>query len=182
MGAFSSGLFKPTDQNGNIYPYGRVIFLNSATLQPFPTFSNPQLTSPNPHPIILDAKGEAWIYLDVGNVNVSFTDFQGVLIWSIDDYFNTNNSYPDNPNGLLGDLDNVQITNPVLGEVLGYNGAKWVNIENEGGGGGGKWGEIEGDITVQADLMAVLNDKADKTAYALTDISSTEAQTDYNNG
>lgn len=178
MGAFTSGLFKPTDQNGNIYPYGRVTFLNSATLQPFPTYSNPQLTSPNPHPIVLDAKGEAWIYLDMGNVNVTFTDFQGVLVWIIDDYFNTNNSYPNNPNGLLEDLDNVQITNPTLNEVLGYNGTKWVNMENAGG----NWGEIEGDITTQADLIGLLDDKAGKTTYALTDITSAEAQDDYNNG
>lgn len=38
----------------------------------------------------------------------------------------------------LGDLTNVNITNPTSGQVLKYNGTAWVNGTDETGGGGGE--------------------------------------------
>ncbi len=60
----------------------------------------------------------------------------------------------------LDDLADVTISTPTVGQYLRWNGAEWINMDGDGGGGSGVWGAITGDITDQADLQAALSDKA----------------------
>lgn len=79
----------------------------------------------------------------------------------------------------LNDLTDVNINNVQTGDYLRWNGAEWINMAG-GGGGSAVWGSVGGDIEDQADLQAVLADKANVDMDNLTDTGANIANWSHN--
>lgn len=48
------------------------------------------------------------------------------------------------------------------GQVIKWDGTKWIPANESGGGGGGTWGSITGTLSSQTDLQNALDGKSDK--------------------
>lgn len=73
----------------------------------------------------------------------------------------------------LNDITDVQITSPSNGNILRFDGTKWVNSPPDVTV---DWGEITGDIEDQADLMDILIVKTDTMPTASADLEGSVYQ------
>jgi len=75
--------FKAFDSNGKPLAGGKVYTYIPGTSTPKATFADPNGASANPNPVVLDAKGEATIWLQ-GFYKIVLTDSNNVQQWSVD--------------------------------------------------------------------------------------------------
>lgn len=83
-GLLSYSKFKAFDDNGNLLTGGLLYTFNAGTSTPRAAYYDKDGIIAHTNPIILDARGEAVIYLS-GNYKLVLTDSDGVLIWTMDD-------------------------------------------------------------------------------------------------
>lgn len=76
-----------TDSNGRPLVGGKVFFYEAGTNTPKNTFTDAAGSTPNTNPVILDARGEAGIWLGPGQYKVALKDRFDVDIWT-QDYVN----------------------------------------------------------------------------------------------
>lgn len=104
-----------TDDEGNLLVGGKLYTYENGTVTPKATYADKDLSAANPNPIILDARGEAEIWLD-GEYSIRLEDADGNLIYTQDDltsfgedsfcqYF----SYDENSGELTIDLSQCNI-------------------------------------------------------------------------
>ncbi len=97
MGAILSyPRFKAFDSNGDLLVGGKLYSYEEGTSIPKATYSNKACTIANTNPVILDAAGEAIIYLE-GEYKLVLTDADDVTLWTIDDV-----------TGIHGSLDDIE--------------------------------------------------------------------------
>jgi len=81
----------------------------------------------------------------------------------------------------LGDLTDVTLSNPIIGQVLKYNGANWVNSTDATGGGGGGGAGLTTRINAAATTSIIATGVTEDatitgfTGYALYKIATTGA-------
>jgi len=80
----SSPRFRAVDENGAALALGKVYCYAAGTTTPRPVYADRALTAAHPHPVVLDAAGEAVIYLGAGGYTIVLQDAEGVQQWSID--------------------------------------------------------------------------------------------------
>jgi len=76
--------FQAFDELGNPAVGWKLYTYTAGTSTPKATYSNYALSATNTNPIILDARGEATVFLS-GNYKLTLTDENDVVIWSVDD-------------------------------------------------------------------------------------------------
>lgn len=77
--------FKPLDANGNVVAGGKVYTYAAGTSTPLATYTDASGSVPNSNPVILDASGEANIWLNQTlNYKIVFKDASDVSIWTVD--------------------------------------------------------------------------------------------------
>ncbi len=84
IGLLNYPKFKAFDDNGNLLTGGLLYTFDAGTSTPRASYIDKECTVAHTNPIILDARGEAVIYL-LGDYKLILTDSDGVLIWTIDD-------------------------------------------------------------------------------------------------
>lgn len=78
--------FHADDDDGNPLAAGKLYAYAAGGLTPLPTYADQPLTVPNANPIILDARGEAVVYIPDGVAyRFILKDADGVTIWDQDD-------------------------------------------------------------------------------------------------
>lgn len=76
--------FQGWDNNGNLLVGGKLYTYSAGTTTAKPTYADAALTSANSNPVILDARGEAIIYLAAGGYKFVLKDANDVTIWTVD--------------------------------------------------------------------------------------------------
>jgi hypothetical protein len=74
------------DDNGNPLAGGKLYFYVAESSTPKATYTDPDGTTPNSNPVILDANGEATIYTGTGLYKIILTDSDDVVRWTEDNY------------------------------------------------------------------------------------------------
>lgn len=78
--------FRVVDSNNLPLASGKVYFYKTGTTTPQATYSDPALGSANTNPVILDARGEAWVFVPNDAVyTVKVTTSADALVWTKDD-------------------------------------------------------------------------------------------------
>lgn len=80
----SNPKFQAFDSNGNPLVGGKLYTYAVGTTTPKSTYTNAALSSANTNPVILDARGEAVIYLGAGSYKFILKDADDSTIWSVD--------------------------------------------------------------------------------------------------
>lgn len=73
------------DANGEPLAGGKVFTYAATTSVPKSTFTDQSGVTPNPNPVVLDANGEADIWLGSGNYKIVLTNSLDVTQWTVDD-------------------------------------------------------------------------------------------------
>ncbi len=82
-GLLSYPKLKVEDDDGNPLSGGKLYSYEAGTSTPKATYSDSLFTVPNTNPVILDARGEAVVFM-TGNYKLILTDPDDVTIWSMD--------------------------------------------------------------------------------------------------
>lgn len=87
MSAYLSGVPKLQffDTDGNPLVGGRLYTYAAGTTTPLATYTSASGATPNTNPIILDARGEANVWLASSNYKFVLKDADDVTIWTVDD-------------------------------------------------------------------------------------------------
>lgn len=80
------------DSNGDPLVGGKVYSYDAGTTTPRATYTDKDAGTPNTNPIILDARGEADVWLDSGSYKISVFDSDDVLIYTVDDIKSINDA------------------------------------------------------------------------------------------
>jgi len=78
-------IFQAYDTDGHPLIGGKLYSYHASTSTPKSTFADPYLLVPNINPVILNADGNAVVYLD-GFYKLILTDPSGIMLWEIDNY------------------------------------------------------------------------------------------------
>ena len=73
------------DDNGNPLVGGKLYAYAAGTTTPLDTYTDFGGGTPNANPVILDARGEADVWLGTSSYYMELKDSTGALIWSVDD-------------------------------------------------------------------------------------------------
>lgn len=77
--------FRVTDANGNALASGKVYFYETGTTTPKATYSDAGLSSANANPVVLDSRGEAWVFAPDGAVyTILVKTSADVTVWTKD--------------------------------------------------------------------------------------------------
>lgn len=82
---FTDGLFQAQDDNGRPLIGGKLYTYENGTTTPAVTYTDQAGTTPNTNPVVLDARGEAKVYLDPDQLyTFVLKDRNDALVWSLD--------------------------------------------------------------------------------------------------
>lgn len=140
------------DGNGDPLPGGKLYFYLTGTTTAATTYSDEDETIANANPVILDADGRMPDIFYTGQLKITLTDANDVVIETRDPVTAANLTLS------LNDLTDVTITSPSDDEALIYDSSDstWKNEPQSGGGGGDDWWLYEGSIrTAAASLVNV---------------------------
>ncbi len=84
IGLLNYPKFRGEDNNGNPLTGGLLYTFDAGTSTPRASYYDKDCIIAHTNPVILDARGEAVIYLS-GDYKLILTDSDGVLIWTMDD-------------------------------------------------------------------------------------------------
>jgi len=80
----TNGRFQAFNNAGDPLVGGTLYAYYSGTTNPQTTFTDAALTVPNANPVVLDARGEATVFLSSNAYTFTLKDANGVTIWSVD--------------------------------------------------------------------------------------------------
>jgi hypothetical protein len=84
-GSLAPTIFKGFDNQGNPLAAGQLFSYQAGSSTPTPTYTDTTLATPNSNPVILNARGEAAVWLDVSRVyKLVLQDSLGNTIWTLD--------------------------------------------------------------------------------------------------
>lgn len=133
--------FKGTDANGKALAGGRLYTYFTGTNIPQTTYTSPSMSTTNTNPIVLDAAGEAYVYLDLLYAyRLELRDANNVQIYVRDDVMADRAAGTIGPQGPKGDpgvvqeitaganitVDNSDPQRPVIASTGGGEGTSWI--------------------------------------------------------
>lgn len=80
----TNGQFQADNGNGQPLAGGKLYTYVSGTTTPQATYTNASLSTPNSNPVLLNARGEAQVWLGSGIYTLALHDASDVPIWSVD--------------------------------------------------------------------------------------------------
>lgn len=88
----TNGRFQAFDANGDPLVGGQLFTYDSGTTTPKTTWTDAALATPNANPVLLNARGEALVFLGSGAYTFVLKDGAGATIWSVDGIEDTGGS------------------------------------------------------------------------------------------
>lgn len=117
---YTSARFSAEDDNGRPLSGGRLYTYQNGTTTPAVTYKDAAGTTPNTNPIILDARGEAVVYLQASQVYTFILQNRfGSLVWSQD--------------GISGSTSSIDFSE-FQGDLAGSGGSQLIGFKQTGTG------------------------------------------------
>jgi hypothetical protein len=115
------------DSSGDPLVGGKLFSYVAGSSTPLATYTDKSASTPNTNPVILDANGEADVWLSDNYYKIVLTDSNDVIQWTVDNIAGTGFSGLSDSTGLITSgpfpLTNGQAATDLSGEVL--SGSTW---------------------------------------------------------
>jgi hypothetical protein len=151
------------DNNGVPLAGGLLYTYAAGTTTPQATYQDVNGTINNTNPIVLDARGEALVWLGSGAYKMTLTTATGTQIWSVDN-IGSSSTLPSLANRVLGDFTNINLLNRTMFQTTVSNGLSAVGVVPNG-------------TNLNASWVSYNNSVPTNSSYHSMEINATDART-----